>query len=64
MKMPGGGVISKANADLMAAAPDLLEALKALVNARWMVSVDWCPQENYDAVMEVANSAIAKAEGK
>lgn len=48
---------------LEASAPQLLEALKELVKARWMVSVDWAPTADYDAVMDKANEAIKTAEG-
>lgn len=50
--------------ELIAAAPDLLAALKDLVKARYMVTVDWAPQDKYDAVIDVALVAIAKATGE
>lgn len=50
----------EANGRLIAAAPDLLAALNGLldVNARQGVS-----DEDYEAAVEAANAAIAKAEG-
>ena len=58
---PGPGEVdgteeAKANAHLISAAPDLLEALKTLVGPIWS------PQESADAVAK-ACAAIAKAEG-
>ena len=66
MRIPGGAAMSHtkdatANARLMAAAPELLEALKGLVHAKESVGqekelfAEWLPQ---------ALVAIAKAEGK
>ena len=51
-----------ANANLIAAAPDLLEALETIINSEWMVSHDWGGDR--DAVMDKAEAAIAKARGK
>ncbi len=53
--MPKGPVISKANADLIAAAPDLLEALKRLIDPN--------NPEPWPVVEARARKAIAKAEG-
>ena len=55
------GVIGRANAHLIAAAPELLEALQGLVNARWMATIDWAPTKDYEVFMDKANEAIAKA---
>ena len=53
---------TKANAQLIAAAPDLLEALVDLVDAEWMVSNDWGGDR--DTVYEKAKAAIAKAKAQ
>lgn len=47
---------SKANAQLIAAAPELLSALEALINAGYT-------EDRYEA-MQKANSAIKKAKGQ
>jgi hypothetical protein len=51
-----GNEIMAANARLIAASPDLLEACKAMV--REMVAADW-----HGEAMEEAREAIARAEG-
>lgn len=53
---PGGDEIDRANANLIAAAPDLLEACKGLVSL-W--SEDYVGND-----LDEANAAIAKAEGR
>lgn len=50
-----------ANARLVAAAPDLLEALKAVVSA-WEVTGPIEAAERMDAAIHAARAAIAKAE--
>ena len=50
---------AEANARLIAAAPDLLEALKACV-----VDLDDSGQPSAGAALEAAANAIAKAEGR
>lgn len=40
---------------------ELLAALKGLVEARWMATIDWAPMEDYEVFMDKANEAIAKA---
>ena len=50
-----------ANARLIAAAPDLLEALKAVVSA-WEVTGPIEAAERMDAAIHAARAAIAKAE--
>jgi hypothetical protein len=45
----------------------LLTLLQELRNAEWMVSCDWCPQENRDSILEKVDAALAmfpEAEGK
>lgn len=54
----GLGVNSQANARIIAAAPDLLDALKALMATEDMLRDPKCK------VMKSARLAIAKAEGK
>jgi hypothetical protein len=54
----GLGVNSQANARLISAAPDLLDALKALMATEDMLRDPKCQ------VMQLARQAIAKAEGK
>jgi hypothetical protein len=49
-----------ANARLIAAAPDLLAACKAIVNAR---DVDLIGEAPWDTLFQQARAAIAKAEG-
>jgi len=53
---------AKANAHLIAAAPELYEALKGYMESEWMVTHDWGGDR--DAVREKAEKAINKAEGK
>lgn len=50
----------KANARLIAAAPDLLAALKGLLGDRTLAGMDKMEQEEIDAAL----AAIAKAEGR
>jgi len=54
--------INKANAALIAAAPDLLEALKLMVE---MIAFHWhedtLPKNETDVPMQAASAAIAKA---
>jgi hypothetical protein len=60
IKMPEGGHISKANADILSATPDLYEALKNLISlAKDHVAdaEDWHEYQH-------AVAAIAKAEGR
>jgi hypothetical protein len=52
-----------ANASLIAAAPDLLAALKALRGDSWRHTVDWGPRDERHAIEEQCDAAIAKAEG-
>ena len=49
-----------ANARLIAAAPELLETLKELLGAEWMVSNDWGGDR--ETVLSKAEAVIAKAE--
>lgn len=58
----GGKEEHAANARLIAAAPDLLEALESLVSSEWMVTHSWGGDR--DAVMAKARAAIAKARGE
>lgn len=51
-----------ANARLIAAAPELLEALKLLKSEAWGTSVQQLMYQGNEAVLK-ANKAIAKAEG-
>lgn len=57
LRINGGMVPIEANARLIAAAPELLDALKALVN---------CPDYKHIGTLEMvqAKAAIAKAEGR
>jgi hypothetical protein len=52
-----------ANARLIAAAPDLLEALKAMLDTGHMCGYD-CEMDKSCPIGEQARAAIAKAEGK
>ena len=57
-----GSEVRKANARLIAAAPELLEALKEFVEVVRNAGVEWC-----DGVLDAqdrARAAIAKAEGR
>ena len=58
------GTVEKAKADawLLAAAPCLLEACKALLKAEWMVTHDWGGDR--DSVIKMVEAAIRKAEGR
>lgn len=55
--------ISLANARLIAAAPDLLEALKLFVRAEKMAR-DGNPPQDADRLIEIGDAAIAKAEAR
>ena len=55
---------AEANARLIAAAPDLLEALNELVNWFGMDRSDWDGWEGVNEVLDSASNAIAKATGK
>ena len=61
----GAGIVTAANARLIAAAPDLLEACKFLYAEmkayRW--DTEGPPTQTYRSVMRTAEAAIAKAEG-
>jgi len=62
----GHGPELRANARLIAAAPDLLEALKGLFQNCSMIHKLWgahCNREEADAAIAAARAAIAKAEG-
>ena len=52
----------EATANVIAAAPELYEALKEFVESEWMVTHDWGGDR--DAVREKADKALAKADGK
>lgn len=52
---------TKANARLIAAAPELLDALKSLNDAEWMVTHDWGGDRAF--IINKVEQAIAKAEG-
>ena len=52
-----------ANARLIAAAPELLDALQALVSATERVSVGDYSEETHDMAVSKARAAIAKATG-
>lgn len=54
-------LLTEADAHLIAAAPDLLEALRFVVKA--CESIDALPAGSTDAVRSAARAAIAKAEG-
>ena len=54
--------VMEANAHLIAAAPDLYEALEEIINSEWMVTHDWGGDRN--SVMEKGRKALAKARGK
>ena len=54
---------SLANARLIAAAPELLDALQALVSATERVSVGDYSEETHDMAVSKARAAIAKATG-
>lgn len=56
--------VSEDDMPLIAAAPELLEALKALRGDEWRCSVDWGPRLERDTINAKADAAIAKAEGK
>jgi hypothetical protein len=58
--------ITEADADLIAAAPDLLEALKLVMPALEHMRLQWPRSEFDDSIDIVANArtAIAKAEGR
>ncbi len=61
----GGDTVTEqdmANAHLIAAAPDLLEALKLFVRAEKMAR-DGNPPTGADELIELGDAAIAKAEG-
>jgi hypothetical protein len=65
LALTGNGMRSKANARLMAAAPDLLTACQALLDARyssWHRFAEEDEREPFD--MFLARAAIAKAEGR
>ena len=53
----------EANALLIAAAPDLLEALKLFVRAEKMAR-DGNPPQDADKLIDLGDAAIAKAEGR
>jgi hypothetical protein len=57
---------NEADARLIAAAPELLEALKNLlrVEESWCSLNEMCNRGDLDAAMEKARAAIAKAEGE
>jgi hypothetical protein len=54
--------IQKANARLIAAAPELLEALKNLLNCIYSDSED--SPAHWDSLLDKANLVITKAEGR
>lgn len=56
-----GHAICEANAQLTAAAPELLEALKAIEGAEFFPGA-WC--DRYEKIAEKARAAIEKAERK
>ena len=55
-----GAVNHEANAHLIAAAPELLEALKGIIE----IGKRDMSNQKYDSYFEYAKQAIAKAEGK
>lgn len=57
LKHPPGGVLGENNARLIAAAPDLLEALKAVLN-------NCLDSQSLADAYKQARAAIAKAEGQ
>ena len=60
----GASVPTKANARLIAAAPDLLEALQALVNQSLQRGVPTDPGHPDRIALALAESAISKATGE
>lgn len=66
VKLPGGPLISKANADVIAAAPDLLAALEACKARLEFINSDeaahYSPDDSF--WVEMARAAIAKARGE
>lgn len=62
----GSSIENSANARLIAAAPELLSALKALFEHCSMVHNQWgdnCNQKQADAAIVAGRAAIVKAEG-
>jgi hypothetical protein len=57
-----GGPVTEANARLIAAAPDMYEALKSIVEDHEFCGDDW--GDRRDAWIETARATLAKAEGK
>lgn len=63
-KIIGGGVsLQEGNARLIAAAPDMLAALRMIVEGPWPDDVD-DPQKQAIWDEKIARAAIAKAEGR
>lgn len=56
-------VYEEADANLIAAAPDLLEALKLFIRSEKMAR-DGNPPTGADELIELGESAVAKAEGR
>jgi hypothetical protein len=54
--------ISQDDLNLIATAPELLEALTALLDAEWMVTHDWGGDR--EAVLNAAKASISKAKGE